>query len=69
MNSSSPQIKLIASENANFCSDCGKTFSTSGNLRNHILTIHENLRPFKCPNCSKSYSLESRLLVHTRIHV
>ena len=26
MNSSSPQIKLIASENANFCSECGKTF-------------------------------------------
>ena len=68
---SSPQIKLIASDSLTFCTECGKTFSTSGNLRNHILTIHEHLRPFKCPfpNCFKSYSLESRLLVHTHFHV
>ena len=69
---SSPlQIKLIASQNVNFCTECGKIFSTSANLRNHVLTIHENMRPYKCPypNCNKSYSIESRLQVHTRIHV
>ena len=54
-----------------FCSKCNKNFSTLGNLRNHIMTIHENKRPFKChyPNCNKSYSIESRLQVHYRIHV
>lgn len=65
------QIKLTASTKLNFCSSCNKTFSTMGNLRNHIMTIHENKRPFMCtfPSCKKSYSIESRLQVHYRIHV
>ena len=52
------------------CKLCLKNFSTNGNLKNHILTIHENKRPFKCsfPNCDKSYSNKSRLEVHERTH-
>ena len=54
-----------------YCIQCNKHFSTLGNLHNHIMTIHENKRPYKChyPNCTKSYSIESRLQVHYRIHV
>ena len=57
-------------QKSNYCSKCNKTFSTAGNLRNHIMTIHENQRPFKCPHpgCNKMYSIESRLQVHYRIH-
>ena len=56
---------------ANYCSLCHHTFSTKGNLKNHISTIHKNIRPFKCPypNCIKSYSNQSRLDVHIRTHV
>ena len=45
-------------------------YSTASNLRNHLMTIHQNLRPFKCPfpNCKKKYSIQSRLQVHYRIH-
>ena len=54
----------------NYCSLCKKSFSTQGNLRNHIMTIHENNRPFKCPfpGCTKNYSIQSRLQVHYRTH-
>jgi len=54
----------------NYCSLCKKSFSTMGNLRNHIMTIHENQKPFKCPfpNCDKKYSIKSRLQVHYRTH-
>ena len=54
----------------NICHICNKPFSTIGNMRNHILTIHENYRPFACtyPGCNKKYSIESRYLVHLRTH-
>ena len=54
----------------NYCSLCKKSFSTMGNLRNHIMTIHENQKPFKCPfpNCEKKYSSNIRLNVHIRTH-
>ena len=65
------QKELTPKNKLTYCSQCDKYFSTLGNLRNHIMTIHENKRPFKCnfPNCTKSYSIESRLQVHYRIHV
>lgn len=61
---SKPEIPVIQ------CPSCKKKFSTNGNLKNHILTIHEKKRPFKCthPNCDKSYSNKSRLEVHERTH-
>lgn len=52
------------------CEKCNKFFSTNGNLKNHILAIHENKRPFHCTfsGCDKSYSNKSRLIVHERTH-
>ena len=63
-------ISKYPEKKKNTCKICEKEFSTSGNLRNHIMTIHQNYRPFKCtfPGCQKKYSIESRLQVHIRTH-
>ena len=55
----------------NICHICNKPFSTLGNMRNHIITIHQNYRPFRCiyPGCNKRYSIESRYQVHLRTHL
>ena len=52
------------------CKICEKPFSTNGNLKNHIQTIHHNKRPFKCsfPNCDKAYPNQNRLETHKRTH-
>ena len=70
--SSTFSTKTAETENYDklFCKKCNKLFSTPGNLRNHIMTIHNNYRPFKChfPNCTKKYAAESKLIAHERTH-
>ena len=58
------------SEKKFLCEKCNKFFSTAGNLRNHINSIHYNYRPYKCsfPNCNKAYGVESKLIIHERTH-
>ena len=53
------------------CNICNKPFSTLGNMRNHLMTIHQNYRPYSCkfPGCNKKYSIESRYQVHLRTHI
>ena len=57
--------------NNKYCSICDKVFSTTINLRNHKLTVHEKKFPYKCPyqNCDKQYSIAARLKVHLRSHL
>ena len=56
--------------NNKFCQICQKKFSTNVNLRNHILTIHKNIRPYVCPfpGCQKTYTIQSRLQFHFKSH-
>lgn len=72
-NNSPSNISLLTTsiKKQNICEICNKSFSTLGNMRNHIMTIHNNIRPFICtfPGCNKKYSIESRYQVHLRTHL
>ena len=53
------------------CEKCNKLFSSRHSLNRHIISIHNNYRPFKClfPNCNKRYSVEYKLITHLRTHI
>ena len=50
--------------------ECGKMYSTKGNLKTHGRK-HKGDMPFKCTflNCGKVYSEYCRFLTHSRTHV
>ena len=69
--SQQPSINIPdITQSSYICPECNKSFSTNGNMKNHIQTIHKHIRPFKCPyiSCNKEYSNKSRLDVHIRTH-
>ena len=37
------------------CDICNKCFTDKSNLRRHKRDVHENLRPYSCGKCKKSY--------------
>ena len=63
-------LNETTNKNQTICHICHKPFSTLGNMRNHIMSIHQNYRPYKCtyPGCNKRYSIENRFQVHLRTH-
>ena len=51
------------------CHYCGHIFKTSQALKRHIFT-HTGEKPYKCGDCSKSFSRKDRLKEHIfRIHM
>ena len=48
------------------CDQCGKRFTTKGNMTNHINIVHWKIKPHRCsqPDCSKSFFLKGNLQVH-----
>lgn len=53
------------------CPSCFKEFSTKGNMKSHLQTIHLKNLPYKCtvPGCSKKYYNKSKLELHLRSHI
>ena len=47
------------------CDYCGKSFSRC-HLKDHIATVHEKQRNYRCEICSKSYTQRSALHKHNR---
>ncbi|KAK9502568.1 hypothetical protein O3M35_011319 [Rhynocoris fuscipes] len=50
------------------CKECGLSYSQSGGLRNHILSIHRSDRVFICHYCGKGFPIKDRLKLHLRTH-
>ena len=40
-------------------------FGNNQSLRNHVATIHENLKPYSCQICGENFSLNQKLKRHT----
>ena len=64
-------MKNVVIYTLNYCPFCKKAFSTKGNLKYHIKSIHQGIRLFSCtfPGCNKRYSNRSALAVHFRNHL
>ena len=52
-------------EKPEMCKDCGQTFKTPNNLRNHERT-HSNLLNYKCEYCSKKFNQPGGLYYHKK---
>lgn len=46
------------------CKYCQSRFTSPWNLKVHLQTIHENIRPFSCSTCGKGFKQRIHLLGH-----
>uniref|UniRef100_A0AAA9TYZ7 Transcription factor IIIA n=2 Tax=Bos TaxID=9903 RepID=A0AAA9TYZ7_BOVIN len=49
---------------------CGRTYTTAFNLQSHILSFHEQQRPFVCEHagCGKTFAMKQSLSRHAVVH-
>nr|CDS24530.1 oocyte zinc finger protein XlCOF6 [Echinococcus granulosus] len=49
------------------CENCGKAFSSRGDLDRHISAVHEKKRPFTCEICGASFTQRCNLNAHISV--
>ena len=59
-------IKNHDKKSTTICYICGKTLKSAINL--HMKAVHENVRPFRCDFCGKTFREKNRLRLHMMVH-
>jgi len=58
-----------ADESARYaCTHCDRTFKSSIHLTYHVRSVHSGERPYKCEECSKTFTQLVKLKRHSRLH-
>ena len=50
------------------CNSCTASFKKSSHLKQHVLSVHSRLKPFKCDVCDKNFVTRGSLNGHLRTH-
>ena len=68
VNSISNNIQIVEKSTVkkNESSNCGKSFSLAGNLKQHVKAVHEGLKDHVCNHCGKSFSRAEHLKRHVK---
>lgn len=59
---------IILGDRPYVCSLCGKSYTTSSNLRTHTLSSHSNEKKHVCDICSMTFVYPRYLKLHMRKH-
>ena len=49
------------------CDNCGKSFTLSSSLKQHIKSVHEGRKDHKCAYCEKSFARSTYLRNHIKV--
>ena len=49
------------------CDKCGKEFSQSQSLKEHVLFVHEGIKNHVCDSCGKAFGTSSVLKHHQKV--
>ena len=60
-------IRISEDTHQNNCNSCGKSFTTSGILNNHIRAVHGKQKNYKCDSCGKCFTQVGSLKRHIRM--
>ena len=60
------KVKTEKPKKVHICDMCGKGYKTNYDLKDHVRSIHDKDRPFKCEKCGASYPHRGGLHYHKK---
>ncbi|XP_050316636.1 zinc finger protein ZFP2-like [Bactrocera neohumeralis] len=65
INSTANVASQINAEKKFTCDSCGAVFLQAANLQRHLEKVHFLLQPYRCPNCSHTFTIEQTYINHS----